>query len=444
MDLDTLIIWSVALVLGLVVVAPFVVRRRRQERHGVEAKEKAERLGLDRPATLHPVVDPSLCAGCGLCTRVCPEGDVLALLGGQAVPVGPARCVGHGLCQRACPTDAIRLVFGTAERGVELPHVQANYETNVPGLFIVGELGGMGLIRNAVEQGLQAADGIAKTLRPSGDGASDGVDVAVVGGGPAGLACALRLHDQGLRVALIEKEREAGGAVWAYPRRKLVMTQPFALPGQPTVRGPEIAKEDLVALWRTAVAESNLPVRAGQTVRAVTPQPDGTFAVEMTAGDGETETVEARRVVLAIGRRGVPRRLGVPGEDGQDVFYALTEPEHFAGRRALVVGGGDAAVEAALALAEQPGTTVALSYRKDRLSRVKPANLERFTAAEQSGQVRALWSTEVARIEPGAALLDTGEEVAADDVFVFIGGELPTAFLRACGVELETKFGEPR
>jgi thioredoxin reductase len=348
--------------------------------------------------------------------------------------------VGHGLCQRACPTDAIRLVFGTAERGVELPHVQANYETNVPGLFIVGELGGMGLIRNAVEQGLQAADGLAKTLRPS----EDGVDVAVVGGGPAGLACALRLHERGLRVVLVEKEREAGGAVWAYPRRKLVMTQPFTLPGQPPTRGPEIAKEDLVALWRTAVAESELPVRTGRTVRAVTPQPDESFTLEMTTTEGETEQMEARRVVLAIGRRGVPRRLGVPGEDGPDVYYALTEPEHFAGRRALVVGGGDAAVEAALALAEQPGTAVTLSYRKDRLSRVKPANLERFTAAEAGGRVRARWNTEVARIKPGRAALNTGEAVPADDVFVFIGGELPTAFLRACGVELETKFGEPR
>ena len=439
---EDLLVWLIGAALALGAVVPFVLRRRRQERSARRAAAKAREHGLDQPATLHPVVDPTKCLGCGACTRVCPEGDVLALVGGQAATIAPARCVGHGLCERACPTQAITLVFGTAQRGVELPRVQANFETNVPGLYIVGELGGMGLIRNAFEQGRQCLDGIARARQAEG-AAPDGVlDVLVVGAGPAGLSATVHAQRHGLRYRTVEREATPGGAVRQYPRRKLVMTRPLTVPGYGTLPFTEVSKEELVERWAHLVDETGVTVHTGEAVTAIARDAEA-FTVTTPKG-----AYRARRVVLAIGRRGTPRRLGVPGEDRPHVYYALLEPESYAGRRVLVVGGGDAAVEAALQLADVPGTTVHLSYRKDRLSRIKPRNAERFARAAALGRVLPLWETNVVEIGPEHVTYEDAHgqahALSADDVFVLIGGELPTAFLQSCGVALETKFGEPR
>jgi thioredoxin reductase (NADPH) len=440
---ETALIWLIGLVLLALALIPSIRRRTGLIRRGVEAKEKAEVYGLGEPVSLHPVIDPAKCAGCGACVRACPEGDVLALVGGQAVAVQPARCVGHGLCERSCPTDAITLVFGTARRGVELPRIQADYETNVPGLYIVGELGGMGLVRNAFEQGRQCLESLAKKAKGEGPPRDGRLDVLIVGGGPAGLSAAANAKRHGLRAVVLEKEESAGGAVRSYPRKKLVLTRPFEIPGYGKLAFTEVAKEELMATWEDLVARVGIEVRGNSLVTAIQPEPGG-FAVK-TADGAEHR---ARRVVLAIGRRGVPRKLGVPGESGPNVYYSLLEPQHFAGRRALVVGGGDSAVEAAMMLADQPGTTVRLSYRKDALARVKAANQQRFEAAVAAGKVEPHWNTNPVEVRPDAVVLrdteGTETTVPTDEVFVFIGGELPTAFLQSVGVALDTHFGTPR
>lgn len=434
--MDTLIIWGVAMLLFAVTLLPYFLKKRRQERHVLAADLKALQYGLKEPASLHPVVDPLACIGTGNCVAACPEKDVLGLIGGQAQPVSPSRCIGHGLCERACPVDAIQLVFGTETRGVDIPRIQGNFETNVPGLFIVGELGGMGLIRNAFEQGRQCIEGIARSRGVRQEGLHD---LVIVGCGPAGLSASLHALHQGLDFVTLEKE-DIGGTVRSYPRKKLVMTAPLDVPGYGTLNVRQIRKEALIDLWDDIVARTGLQVRTGEAVTAIARLPGGGFEVMSTGG-----AVRAARVVLAIGRRGVPRKLGIPGEALPKVAYALREPEHYQHDRIVVVGGGDSAVEAALALAEQPGNEVQISYRRDAFSRIKPANHARIEAAQAEGRVRVLWETNLVEIQPGHIIYQnhTHHTLPNDHVFIFAGGVLPSAFLRACGIAIDTKFGEP-
>lgn len=433
---DGLLILAVGVVLSGLVTLPFWLRSRRREVEAAAWEAEAAAKGLHEPVTLHPAVDPAACIGSGTCVAVCPE-DVLAIRGGQAVAVAPARCVGHGLCERACPVDAIQLVFGTETRGVELPRIQEDFESNVPGLYIIGELGGMGLIANAFEQAAQCMEGIAAGLERNGNGV---VDVAIVGCGPAGLAASLYAREQGLSFETLEKEPDVGGAVRTYPRRKLVMTRDVEVPGYGRIGLREVPKEELIEIWEAIVDSTGLDVRTGERVTGVRRADDGAFTVESSGG-----AVRARRVVLAVGRRGTPRKLGVPGEDRPHVCYALREPEAYADLDILVVGGGDSAIEAALALSRER-CRVTLSYRRDAFSRIKPGNLERLESAEADGRVRVIRSSEVAEIRERDVVLETTDgsrTVPAEAVFVFIGGELPTRFLKEAGVEIDVKFGVP-
>jgi len=433
---DTTLILAIGLGLVLVAMLPFYLRQRHVERVAAEAEQLARKYGLHEPVSLHPVVDPGACIGTGNCVSVCPEGDVLGMRHGQAFTISPARCIGHGLCERACPTEAVQLVFGSAKRGVEIPRVKQNFETNVPGLYIIGELGGMGLIRNAFEQGRQCVEGIAAL----GRGPATVLDVAIVGCGPAGLSASLHALHHHLRFVTLEKE-DIGGTVRYYPRKKIVMTSSVKVPGYGKLSFREIAKEELIGIWEDIVRRTDLHVETGVTVGGVTRDPDGSFTVTSAAG-----TYRARRVVLAIGRRGVPRKLNVPGEDLPKVIYSLREPEAYQKDRILVVGGGDSAVEAALALADQPGNRVTMSYRGEQFSRIKPGNLARIEAAIAQRRVQVLWKTTVAAITESSVTCRNGttQTLPNDVVAIFAGGELPLKFLESCGVQIDKKFGEPR
>jgi thioredoxin reductase/NAD-dependent dihydropyrimidine dehydrogenase PreA subunit len=408
-------------------------RRKKESAHSAELREAIAK-GMTEPPSLHPVIHPTRCIGSGSCVRVCPE-EALGIINGKAVLTNASACIGHGACLVACPVDAITLVFGTEKRGIDIPNVKPNFETNVPGIFIAGELGGMGLIRKAAEQGRQAID----TIRSRKAGGDAEFDVVIVGGGPAGLSAGLAAIEHGLSYKLLEQEDSLGGTVYHYPRNKIAMTAPVKLALVGTVKMGEIQKEALLEFWQGVVKKTGLELSLRQRMDNIEVRPDGTFAVHTNAG-----VHTARAVLLAIGRRGSPRKLDVPGEETSKVVYRLIDAEQYAGRSVVVVGGGDSALEAAIALSEQPGTDVLLSYRSKAFGRVKAKNRERLEAQEQAGRLKVLLESRVLSIERDTVTMEhagTTRKLPNDVVIVCAGGVLPTALLQTIGIQFETKHG---
>jgi thioredoxin reductase/NAD-dependent dihydropyrimidine dehydrogenase PreA subunit len=422
---------------GLVI--GYLVLVKHRDRQNRQALAESHAAGLTEPASLHPVINASLCIGCTSCVRACPEQSVLGIVDGKAELINPTHCIGHGACRTACPMGAITLVFGSATRGVDIPLVGPNFETNVPGIFIAGELGGMGLIRNAITQGRQAIDAIEKYVRENGGTArsAEAVDVVIVGAGPAGFAASLAAKERGLPYVTLEQE-DFGGTVSHYPRGKVVMTAPVDLPIVGRTRFKETTKESLLDFWRDVREQNDLRIRYSEQVKAIE-FVDGGFAVVTTSGRHV-----GRAVLLSIGRRGTPRKLGVEGEELSKVVYRLIDPEQYQGSRVLVVGGGDSALEAAISLAETPETKVSLSYRGDAFSRAKPKNRDKVENAADSGRLDIFLNSEVREIGEDTVLLSRdGQELALpnDAVIVCAGGVLPSAFLKTIGIEVETKYG---
>lgn len=414
------------------IMALYLRRQRRREAAHVATLQTAVEAGLTDASSLHPVIDPRLCLGSKACVTACPEGAI-GIIQGKAQLVNPASCIGHGACHAACPHDAIKLVFGSARRGVDIPVVHPNFETNVPGIFIAGELGGMGLIRKAVEQGKQAMDSIARLK-----GSKLPYDVVIVGAGPAGLSASLGAMEKKLRFVTLEQEDAFGGTVYHYPRNKVVMTAPVNLPIIGKVKMGEVSKEKLLEFWQGVLKQTGLEVNFFERMETVRREGGG-FVVKTSKQEYRT-----RAVLLSIGRRGTPRKLDVPGEEQSKVVYRLIDPEQYRNQKVLVVGGGDSALEAALAVAAEPGTNVTLSYRSDAFARVKEKNRQRLAEAERAGRVQVLLKSNVKRIEADKVVLDQDGKaitVKNDAVIVSAGGVLPTPFLKEIGILVETKYG---
>src|SRR3989338_7949896 len=407
----------------------------KQKKRSIAAQNKWQEVvtsGLTEPASLHPMIDPAICVGSASCAAACPE-EALGIIGNKAVLVNPSVCIGHGACAALCPTGAIRLVFGTEKRGVDIPFVNTNFETNIEGLFIAGELGGMGLIRKAVEQGKQAIAHIKKRRVAGTD-----YDVIIIGAGPAGISATLGAQEAGLRYLALEQEDAIGGTALHYPRQKIVMTAPMTLPQIGLVKLTEISKEALIELWEDIAKKTGIKINFSERMDVLRHE-DGKFVVSTPKGQ-----YTAGSVLLAIGRRGTPRKLDVPGEEMAKVCYRLVEPSQYQGKHALVVGGGDSALEAALSLAEEPGTTVTLAHRSEVFAGAKPKNRERIKAAEQNGRIKVLMKSKVLQIEKERVLMDHNGhpmEIPSDVVIVCAGGTLPIPMLKEIGIRVETRYG---
>jgi thioredoxin reductase (NADPH) len=417
----------------------YLWKRAKKQSKSKLVQGEAIASGMTEPASIHPVIDHVRCLGCATCVSACPERskNVLGVIHGKAHLINPTHCIGHGACKTACPFNAIELVFGTEQRGVDIPQVDESFQTNVPGIYIAGELGGMGLIRNAVTQGVQAVDSICK-LGSKKQGKDNGViDLVIVGAGPAGLGASLAAKDKKLDFVTLEQD-SVGGTVSHYPRGKIVMTAPVVLPIIGKMHFKETTKEALMGFWGEIIAKAGLEIKDRERVESVEAESTG-FHVKT----GTTE-YHTRAILLAIGRRGTPRKLGVPGEEQTKVVYRLIDPAQYKNQHVLVVGGGDSALEAAVSIAEEEGTTVAISYRSEAFSRAKEKNRIKIADAEKDGRLRVLMKSTVKHIEPDKVVINgEAEEICIDNdaIIVCAGGILPTGFLKSLGITVDTKFG---
>ncbi len=420
---------------GLILLIPlglYVRRQVQREKRTREAFANGD-LSAEAPRGQHPQIDVTHCIGCQSCTAACPEGDVLGMVGGKAAVIKPHRCIGHGLCADACPVGAI--VMLTASPGVSsnLPYLTPELETTVPNLYIAGELGGLALIKNAVRQGRDCIDRVATRLSAEpGQRVGDVYDVIIVGAGPAGISASLRAIERKLNYLTIERE-SLGGAVTKYPRQKLVMTSPVEFPLGGSLKKMQVSKENLIAFWNSLCDRSDFRAHLNESVESIRKQADGIFSV--TTGGGE---YRARAVILAMGRGGTPKKLGVKGEELPKVMYRLIEADHYFNKNILVVGGGDSAVEAAVGLARQKGNTVTLSYRKNSFTRIKERNTQYLKNAMHSGKLQVIFNSIPVEFTEAGVLLDVNgalRELPNDFAWIFAGGVAPNDFLKKIGVE---------
>ncbi len=327
------------------------------------------------------------------------------------------------------------------------PAVREDGATSVAGVYVAGDLAGVPLLKSALESGARVMRAIAADAAwRAADVPAGAVDVVIVGAGPAGVAAAAEARKLGLSFRLLESA-EAFSTIANFPRAKPIFTYPRAMTPTSALQVRATVKETLLD-----------ELRAQAAVLGIAPEPAlvesvgraGGGLVARLAGGGE---VHARRAVLAIGRSGEYRRLGVPGEDLDLVSNRLHDPGDFAGRRVLVAGGGDSALETASALAEA-GAAVTLAHRGEDLARAKPENIERVQALASAdavpaaGRIAVRLRTTVRAIAPDAVrLVDAGgreTSLAADAVFTMIGRTAPLEFLRRCGVAIAGEWTRAR
>jgi putative YpdA family bacillithiol system oxidoreductase len=430
--MDTLIAFVIAALIGAVFLRGYLKGIKKRDKQAHEAVEKGK-MYSHGPRAQHPHIDNALCLGCATCTTVCPEGDVLAMLGGKAAIVSGHKCVGHSLCAEACPVGAITMVMASPSMGADMPFLTPELETSIQNLFIVGELGGLALIKNAVNQGRDCVDIIAQRFAASPRRANGDVhDVLIVGAGPAGISASLRSIEKKLRYITLEQD-EIGGTVAKFPRQKLVMTSPVEFPMYGKFKKMELSKEHLLAFWDMVLNRSDFNVRTGEKVEGIKKEADGIFTVETA-----TNQYRAHAVVLGLGRTGTPRKLGVKGEDLPKVMYRLIEADHYVNKKILVVGGGDSAVEAAMGLANQIGNRVTVSYRQAAFSRIKDRNAKRMEDCIRSGKIKVLFNSTPTEFKQESVLIDVEgkiQEIPNDFVWIFAGGTPPYDFLKKIGVQ---------
>lgn len=316
-----------------------------------------------------------------------------------------------------------------------LPQMEEDGSTAVPGVFVVGDLTGVPLLKFAADSGARIARRIAEESKSWGQAPAEIFDVAIVGGGVAGCAAAIEAHRRGLKYVLLESSKPFATII-DFPARKPIYTYPMEMDPAGELKVTADVKEKLVEELESQIRAAQIRVTPGRVEQI---ERDGEWLLlPLQKGD----PIRARRVIVAIGRSGEFRSLGVKGEDLPKVYHRLHDPKEAAGKRVLVVGGGDSALETAIAIAKEGGA-VTLSYRKAEFARPKPDNVEALEKLKhrtaEPGRVRMLLPSEVKEIREGEVMISHGgsvETVPNDLVYLMIGRAAPLDFFRKSGIPI--------
>lgn len=433
MNFESLITGVIGLAILLAFLIPYIRMEKKKEAKTKERLQETKSKNQDKPLLQHPIIDKSLCIGCAICVDSCPEGNVLGLIDGKATIVHGSHCVGHGQCAENCPVGGIEIGLGDVSQREDIPQLSSNFESNIPGIYIVGELSGLALIKNAINHGIIAVDHIHQNL-PSGSGVD--YDLVIIGAGPAGLTAGLRAKELDSNYIIFDQDNP-GGTILQYPRRKLTLVQPVELPLFGKLNKGEYRKEDLLSIWEQVITEYEINLQTGQKLQNITGS-NGNFKIETIKG-----TVSAKNVILALGRRGTPRKLGIPGESLSKVMYKLIDAGTYQDQHILVVGGGDSAIEAAIGLAMQKGNRVTVSYRKENFFRLKAKNDANIQKAIDDNLLTVVFNSKPMAISETSVTLVSPEgelQIDNDYVFIFAGGELPFKLLNTVGIEFGKKL----
>jgi len=424
--------WVVPLALGglaVLLMAVFTMLSARKRHHAMV--QPAQTVG---PRILLHDINDDRCTGCDACVAVCPT-NVLDLVANKSRVLRFQDCIQCEACMFACPTEALVMYpEGGTPPPLKIPEIDENFQTAVPGQYLIGEVAGKPLVKNAANLGRSVIEHMLQTgLRPGALGRGDTtVDVAIVGSGPGGLSAALTCIQRGLSYVVLEKEQMIASTIARYPKGKLVMAEPYDTENLSLLPVFDSAKEQLIPIWRELLDRVGVRVRQGESVESIQRGPEGAFEIRTTVG-----AYRAQRVVLSIGTRGKPRTLQVPGENLPKVHSLLEDPDEFRGQAVLVVGGGDSACEAALALADA-GAKVMISYRGKGFNRAAPKNKQAIEQYASEGRIKAKLGSQVVSFEPDSVTLALGDgsqkRYPNEAAFVLIGADPPVAWLEKVGI----------
>lgn len=433
-SVEGLIILFICVVPPVLYLAYYLKKFRHNAKSQKSRHTEAKLLGADKAPAMFPQFDLSLCIGCASCTTACPMGKVLGMVDGFPRVIQGTKCIGIAKCAEACPVGAVTMGLGNLKKRNDIPIMDVHNETTLPGVYIAGELGGQGLISNGINQGVKVVNAIQQRIAAGGQkGSGDVYDLAIVGAGPAGIGAATMARKSGLRYIMLDIKDAVGGTVVSYPKKKPTLIDKIEIPGYGFLDRYEYTKEEILGVFGKIQKEQNLNFRPRFNMVKVE-RHDGIYSVIPDQG----EAVKSVYMVLALGRSGTPRKLGVPGENLAKVAYRLEDPEDYKDKDIVVVGGGDSAIEAAMALAAVDGNRVQLSYRKNTFFRIKDLNQSRLNAMVEAKQLSLIMETDVKEISEKEIRIRFKESETVfqnDAVIVYAGGEPPFKLLGKIGVK---------